>query len=288
MRRRAILAADMPTPTVMRDGLAVYVIGTGEPVLLMPGPHRFQRPGLRTADALIAGLTGLGRAVVTFDPPGSGASTRPARLGMAEMRGCADEALAAAGAPERVDALGHSMGGLALLDYALDRPARIRRMVLIGTGSGGYRHAPGALWNRTHPHFARLAMLGSLHLLVPRLATERILNNLIERESYCDKALAHPAPVSATDWLCAPRGRADWHRIARKLEFGPRLAELDAAVLILCGRHDPQFPPSCSNQLATGIRRSELIFFERSGHYPFIEEGAFWSAVGTFLARTTG
>jgi pimeloyl-ACP methyl ester carboxylesterase len=57
--------------------LAVYRIGEGRPVLFMPGPHRFQRPGLRSADALIAGLTGLGRSVITFDPPGSGQSTRP-------------------------------------------------------------------------------------------------------------------------------------------------------------------------------------------------------------------
>jgi hypothetical protein len=51
-----------------------------------------------------------------------------------------------------------------------------------------------------------------------------------------------------------------------------------------------QFPPTCSEELAREIHGAQLIFFERSGHYPFIEEPeAFWSAVASFLAarRTT-
>jgi proline iminopeptidase len=256
-------------------------------MFLMPGPHRFQRPGLPAANALIDGLAGLGRTVVTFDPPGSGASRRPARLGMAEMHDCTDEALRATGVAGPVDAMGHSMGGLALLSYALERPGRVRRMVLVGTGSGGraYREAPGALWNRTHPRFVRMALLGSVHMLLRRLGSERILINFVTRESYVDQQRADPAPVTFTDWLRPAAGRADWHRMARKLDYTTRLGELDLPVLLMCGRHDPQFPPSCSAELAAAIRRSELIFFERSGHYPFIEQAPpFWAAVGEFLA----
>jgi hypothetical protein len=88
----------MPTtrpsgPYQVRDGLAVYRIGQGEPVLLMPAPHRFERPGLRAADVLIEGLAGQDRQVITFDPPGSGRSGRPTQLSMAEMHQCTDQAL---------------------------------------------------------------------------------------------------------------------------------------------------------------------------------------------------
>jgi hypothetical protein len=100
--------AGMSGPYAIHDGLAVYRFGNGRPVLLMPGPHRFQQPGHRSADALIAGLTRLGRQIITFDPPGSGHSTRPARLGMPEMHQCADEALEIGGAAGPVDALGVS------------------------------------------------------------------------------------------------------------------------------------------------------------------------------------
>jgi pimeloyl-ACP methyl ester carboxylesterase len=113
-------------PYVIHDGLAVYCFGSGQPVFLMPGPHRFQKPGDRTADALIDGLTHLGRQVITFDPPGSGQSTRPARLGIAEMHQCTNEALDVCGVSGPVDALGHSMGGLGDLLRA-QRPLPVHR-----------------------------------------------------------------------------------------------------------------------------------------------------------------
>lgn len=58
--------------------------------------------------------------------------------------------------------------------------------------------------------------------------------------------------------------------------------------MILCGRHDPQYPPACSMELARGIKNARVIFFERSGHFPYIEEPeAFWSAVAAFLAESS-
>lgn len=284
LRNRTMI--DQPTPFVIDNGLAVYRFGAGEPILFMPGPHRFQRSGLRTADALIEGLTDLGRQVITFDPPASGQSTRPAHLGMAEMHQCASEALDVCGVSGPVDALGHSMGGLAVLAYAIEQPARIKRLVLVGTGSGGpaYMNAPGALWNRSHPTFWRMALLGILQIVWPRRGPEQLMMNFIERQSFFDPRHAAPKPVAPRDWLRPRHGRPDWHRIAQKLNYAPRLSEIDGPALILVGRHDPQYPPACSEELAAGIPHAWLIYFERSGHYPFIEEPeAFWPAVGDFL-----
>jgi proline iminopeptidase len=273
-------------PEQVNNGLAIYRVGSGDPVLFMPGPHRFQRPGIRSADALIDGLSALGRSVITFDPPGSGRSTRPAWIGVIEMIDCAAEALAACGVTGPVDALGHSMGGLALLGYALERPQQVRRLVLVGTGSGGpaYVRAPGSLWAAGHPGFLGVASLGTLHLAVRRLATERLLNNHVQRWSFVDRSQAIPTAVRAADWLHPQQGRADWHGIARHLDYAPRLGEIAVPTLVLCGRHDPQFPPSASRQLAEQIPHAQLCWFERSGHYPFIEEGvAFWGSVDRFL-----
>jgi proline iminopeptidase len=280
-----------PQPVYIRDGLAIYHVGQGDPVFLMPGPHRFQRPGLRSADALIDGLTTLGRSVITYDPPGSGRSTRPARIGMAEMLGCADEALTACEVSGPVDALGHSMGGLAVLGYALQQPQRVRRLVLVGTGVGGpaYVRAPGSLWAPGHPGFAGVARLGTLHLALRRRATERLLNNHIQRWSFVDRTLATPAAVRLSDWIRPQQGRADWHRIARRLDYRPHLPDLTMPVMVLCGRHDPQFPPSASQQLAEGIPGAQLVWFDESGHFPFIEQAAaFWEAVARFLTLGPG
>jgi pimeloyl-ACP methyl ester carboxylesterase len=276
-----------PEPYAIHDGLAVYRVGDGAPVLLMPAPHRYQIPGDGSAMPLIEGLTALGRQVISFDPPASGRSDRPMRLSMSEMHDCADEALATCGISEPIDALGHSMAGLTVLAYAIERPQRVRRLVLIGTGTGGraYMSAPGALWNRTHPHFRRMASLAILQMLWRRRAPEVLLNDLILRESFVDKRFAEPTPLSVRDWFRPRRGHTEWHDIAGGLDYGPRLREIDAPTLILCGRHDPQYAPACSEELAAGIRDSRVAWFERSGHFPFIEESdAFWPVVGHFLS----
>lgn len=108
--------------------------------------------------------------------------------------------------------------------------------------------------------------------------------NFIQRHSFYDQSRAEPEKVSPRDWLRPKRGRTDWHRVARKLDYAPRLGEIEAPTLILCGRYDPQYPPACSEELAVGIPNARATYFEHSGHYPFIEEPeAFWGAVGDFL-----
>ncbi len=281
------MMARRPVPWRGVDGLAVYRFGAGAPVFFIPGPHRFQRPGTRSADALIEVLVACGRTVITFDPPGSGASARPPRLSLEEMLECTDAALEIAGVPGATDLVGHSMGGLVTLAYALARPQRVRRMVLIGTRSGrSYMTAPGALWNRSHPGFWRMAAWGILHELWPRLGPQTHLLNLIEAASYVDPARVEQEPVTWRDWLRPRVGRTDWQYVARKMNLTPRLGEISAPVLVLCGQHDPQFPPACSQELAAGIRHARLVFFAASGHYPFIEEvDAFRREVAMFLGE---
>jgi hypothetical protein len=82
----------MTSHFMLHDGLAVYSLGSGEPLLLLPYPHGSTfRP---IAEDCLAGLlAGLGRRVITFDPPGAYRSTRSMRGDMAEMIACATEAL---------------------------------------------------------------------------------------------------------------------------------------------------------------------------------------------------
>jgi len=127
-------------------------------------------------------------------------------------------------------------------------------------------------------------MLGILHMVWPCLAPEKINLNFIEYHSFCDKGLVRPRKVEVRDWLRPKEGRGtEWHQVARNMEYGPFLYKVAAPTLILCGRYDPQYPPTCSEELAKGIQNSRLHFFEHSGHYPFIEEAdAFWQVVHDF------
>src|SRR5919199_2377433 len=94
------------TPAMLRDGLAVYDVGEGVPLLLMPYPHGWTTVSI-AEDTLFPLLAGLGRRVISFDPPGVYRSTRPARVDMPEMLACAGEALEARGHHGPVDVVGH-------------------------------------------------------------------------------------------------------------------------------------------------------------------------------------
>lgn len=278
--------ASLPEPVSLHDGLAVYRIGEGPPVLLMPAPHRFQQPGDGTAASLVESLTAVGRQVISFDPPGVARSTRPADVSMDEILHCADEALMVCGMGDRIPVMGQSMAGLVALAYAIEHPAQVGSLVLSGTGTGGraYMHAPGALWNRSHPQFPGMLARAFVQMTIRTRAPEAILNNYIDRHSYVDQARAPQVPVRLADWLRPRRGHPEWQRIAVRMDYGPRLHEICVPTLLLCGRLDPQFPPACSQELAHGIPGARLVWFQRSGHYPDTEEpNMFRTALADFL-----
>lgn len=67
-----------------------------------------------------------------------------------------------------------------------------------------------------------------------------------------------------------------------------RLPEIGVPTLIIVGRDDFICPPAQAERLHAGIPHSELLTFERSGHFPFLEEpAAFFDAVRGWLSRVT-
>jgi pimeloyl-ACP methyl ester carboxylesterase len=275
-----------PELAIIHDGLAVYSFGDGEPILFMPYPHAASVVGDATPAALSNGVVCRGRRVITFDPPQAGRSTRPARLDMAEMLACADESLVCFGITGPVDVIGHSQGGIAALAFAIARPARVRRLILVGAAASGpsYLHAAGAIWNRSHPAFWRCGLIAMLLPLTRRLAAQNLMLNAIGRASYVNPAIAPRRRVCPRDWLRPAAPRIWWANVARRLDYRSALHTITAPTLVLVGRHDPQTPPVCAEELAAGIPQSHLAIFEHSGHYPFIEEtDAFWATVERFL-----
>jgi pimeloyl-ACP methyl ester carboxylesterase len=111
-------------------------------------------------------------------------------------------------------------------------------------------------------------------LLLPltrRLAAQNLMLNAVTRASYADPARA----VEPRIW---------WANIARHLDYRGRLAGVAAPALIIVGRHDPQTPVACAEELAAGLPRACLRRFEHSEHYPFIEEPErFWAEIAAFL-----
>ncbi len=69
-------------------------------------------------------------------------------------------------------------------------------------------------------------------------------------------------------------------------EFDSRawLGDIQMPTLIIAGRYDAILPPSHGQVLFKGIAQVDLVIFDRSGHFPFIEERPrFLEVVDAFL-----
>ena len=113
--------------------LAGTVSGTGDALLvaLHGGPGGLGGGYLSGLHA----LAGPDRRVAVFDQLGTGGSERPPQdYGWSMAGAVADvDAVREYLGADRIDVLGHSYGGMLALQYALDHPSRVRRLVLSST-----------------------------------------------------------------------------------------------------------------------------------------------------------
>lgn len=285
-RSRCLTTVAVPfvlEPISVEEGLAVYHEGTGEPILLIPTPHACTSAP-EIDKPLAKSLIEAGYEVLTFDPPGAFRSTRQASVSMDEMIECCMEALDRAGVRGPILVCGHSMAGVCALGLALERPDIARGLLLIGTTTG-----PGAAvkyggmpwcwrpWSRSFWAFnirgARLA-LGAGNLAVQKKLCAQIF-----KASYLNRRLAPAIDVTRADRGRPASPRARWAAKIRAIDYEPRLGELRLPVLVCAGRHDPQTTLAANQRVAAGIPGARIVIFERSGHYPFVEEAEVFSEV---------
>jgi pimeloyl-ACP methyl ester carboxylesterase len=277
-------------PACVHDDLAVYDLGVGPPLLVIPNPQGMVRAP-EACSPLVELLVGLGRRVVAFDAPGAFASTRPPRLGLAEMLACAQEALQVAGVAAPVDVVGHSQATLCQLALALAAPEVVGSLVLVGAVDGGWRatrRAGGMPWcwpftDRRRWRFAAL----SAPLAVGRANLGRLkrLQRLYLAASFVDRSLVPAIRIEPGDRRRPPPRRARWQASVRHVDLRPRLGEITVPALVCVGRHDPQTPWPDNAAIAAALPVGRLEVFERSGHCPFLEEpDRFTTVVQSFLS----
>lgn len=183
---------------------------------------------------------------------------------------------------ERVAVLGHSIGGKVALEYALQFPQRLSQLILVDTTPA-----------RDH--------MGEIMANAQRKATNpTIMEALTGPPPITDAEFAHQGKVLAPlyfynydpelyDQLFS-KMILNVEAIVRNFEldynFVPRLGEIEVPTLVLVGRDDWNAPPSQASRLHQGIPNSDMVVFEQSGHFPFIEEPeAFFFAIRDWLAR---
>jgi proline iminopeptidase len=187
------------------------------------------------------------------------------------------------------------MGGLTALAYAIERPERTRRLVLV-TSLSGFPAAtrcglPGSAFHVHELDYWRIILWGiRLNAGRGNLALHKKLQNLMARTSYHDEAFFRPVGIDADDMKKGVPIRTIWSKnMYARLSYADRLEEVQASTLILAGRYDPEAPLECSEELLQGIPDGRLVIFGQSGHSPFIEEASlFAETVGAFLKDQGG
>jgi proline iminopeptidase len=264
------------------DGTELFhvEVGSGLPCLVMHGGLGVDHTQFREA------LDPLGDVLllVYYDHRGNGRSGRPPLATLTLARFAADaDALRAHLGFERVAVLGHSYGGCLALQYALRYPRRVSHLILVGTT---------AAWDHTDEVIAELRRRSpSARVLSAFLDPPTDVAAFAESQHLVTAALgfhdSDPLHVERLfgETVWSPAACARSRELMADCDVAARLDEIEVPALVLVGRHDVFCPPSQAERLRLGIPDSEMVVFERSGHYPFVEEPeTFRGAVRSWLS----
>lgn len=240
--------------------VAVHELGSGPPLLLIPGlgtdHHVFVWNISQLADSwrcLVLDQRGLG---------GSDATPGPYTM---ERLAADAAAVISERASGRADVFGASMGGMVAQHLAALHPERVSRLVLGCTGPGG------RLAVRADPEDTRLLLGGDAK--EPGLAYRMACRVLYERQF----AESHPDVVEdAVRWRATHPVRpgvfaAQWAAI-RHHDSSPVLGQIRAPTLVLHGTADRVMPPGNGAILAERIPGARLEWLGGRGHLFFQED----------------
>lgn len=261
------------------SGIACWSMGEG-PVLITvhggPGmDHRFFRP---TLDALATR-----RRIIYFDLPGHGTSDVPADYELHTMAMAIDDVRQHLGA-EQISLLGSSYGGFLSLIYAREHPKAVRSLVLVDT-SASYGFRKESL--RVAQRRGTPAILAALDRLWDGSLTTDDDFHTAWRDVF--PLYFHRTPAEEVYRIADTSS----YRLETRKQVLPTLRDYDVRAelgmihvptLVIAGRHDWITSVSQAEELAAGLPVSDLVIYEGSGHYPFIDEPqAFMPTVDEWL-----
>ncbi|MFC7671211.1 alpha/beta fold hydrolase [Hymenobacter humi] len=249
-------------------------------------------PGLSHAYLLptdVWGQLARKRRVIFYDQRGTGTS-RPVRAGAPQTLAAqvADlEALRQGLGLPKIILIGDSYGGLLSIAYASAYPEHIARLVL-SAAAGSSLNDVVHLFDQVFPD----AMAQQKQAQKPgapktREAAEASLRrhfNLIfysleQRDRYFQRV--GPMANLGFEEAVADAVGTD----AAKQDFTPKLASFRFPTLVLSGRYDMNVAPLTAWRLKEAIPGARIVFFEKSGHFPWFEEPEKYRAVvEAFLA----
>ncbi len=214
----------------------------------------------------VIGRLARDRRVIAIDLPGHGRSGGDPRS-IEELRDAVGLTCAALCLPPAI-LIGHSMGGLVVLDAALAWPDKVAGVVSVASGAtipvSSAIFEALASWPKWPAVFAELAYAPEM----PRDQRRRAA------------ALASTASQARTE--------ADYRAVAG-YDARDRVRELRAPLLAVTGADDLMTPPKLGAALAAAAPGGKYVELAGSGHMPMQEKPAqLAAAIGGFLAGIQG
>lgn len=256
----------VPPLATADDGvpLAFEEYGTGVPLLLIAG----QATGMHGWGPFARALATQHRVIV-FDHRGIGDSGLgdPARY---STRLFADDALAVldAAGVSGAHVVGHSMGGRVAQWLAAEHPARVRRLVLVGTTATDRAGGPG---DRRDPAVIADLLSGDRERMLPLFFG-------------AEWAEANPEAVTGFFDRVASRPALRGHFAAsREHDAREVLGRIRAHTLVIHGRGDALTPVAHARLLAAAIPQARLLELD-ARHGLHLDTPAVLDAIRTFLA----
>jgi proline-specific peptidase len=273
------------------------IVGDGEepgktPVLCLHGGPGGGHYYLEPLETLAEGR----RRVILYDQLGCGNSDVPADPATYTVGLYVDEvdAVRKALGLESVHVLGHSWGGMLAMQYALTQPRGLRSLVLSNTGASMPQwmaedavlvaQLPEKVQQTLREHEAAGTTDSQEFKLAGTEFYRRHASLRIQPRPECLKRMqgkpgdrVYQYTWGPGEWIISGT-LADW-------DIRARLGEIHVPALVLVGRHD-HATPALAQTITDGIRGSEMLVLENSGHHAHLEETALYlQRVGDFLRR---
>jgi pimeloyl-ACP methyl ester carboxylesterase len=251
-------------------GIAFETHGTGEPPLVLV--HGYTGSSLDWTDVVDA--LAARRTVVTFDHRGHGESTNTGdERSYSFQRLTADlAALVDHLGFDRFDLLGHSMGGVVAMSYAVTHPQRLRSLILMDTSASRFPQArsffeAGFATVRAGGMAALFATMAPFFEHLPRgdVIRERVRTKYEQMD-----------PVA---FLTLGQALVDYEGMVDEI------AALDLPTSVIVGEHDIGLRPA-AEELAKSIAGAALHVIAGAAHSPQEEQTQAWlDVVEQHLAR---
>ena len=275
------------TGSFQNAGLTLHYTasGHGTPVVLLSGG-----PGMDAAYMQpVAAIVALHHTAILLDQRGTtgsmpatlDASTISPALYLSDL-----EALRSALGYKQWIVLGHSVGALTAMRYAIDYPDRTQALILLGTlppKSAGLSRMMDNVAVRLSPGTMQqvAAIEASTQPPDSRMAAEI---RILFAADFFDRDAAARFALTMTPQTCHALTSSLLQQAAPTFDLTAALARLHMPALILQGRQDP-LDPGMAAEARDAIPGARLVIIERAGHFAWLDNPAgFNAALQAFLA----